>query len=247
MILISIGEGLMLNAYAEPADTIPDKDCIYMPDDYGLDQRSFDESKLENIRSQKDYIYDRKPKQTSVWNDFFMWLLRKIDRGLSSKSFFDFWKILRYFLFALVIFLILSTLLKVNLSGLFYKPVKRKRSVMYETIDEDIHELNFDILIQEAEEKGLYRKAIRLYYLKSLKLLSNKSLIDWEINKTNREYFFELKNTGLQKDFKGITYFFDYIWYGHFEISKDIFDHAKQDFITFQGKINTKKKEVLHQ
>ena len=98
----------------------------------------------------------------------------------------------------------------------------------------NIHELNFDQLIAEAIEKRYFRRAVRLFYLKSLKSMTDKNLIDWRPYKTNYDYQLELNKTPLEEPFSELTYLFNHVWYGNFELNEELFGDAKRQFLEFE-------------
>ena len=51
-------------------------------------------------------------------------------------------------------------------------------------------------------ERKDYKLAVRYLFLKSLKLLSEKEIIELRNNKTNHQYLSEIKNSKFQKHFK---------------------------------------------
>ena len=50
--------------------------------------------------------------------------------------------------------------------------------------------------------------------------MSEKEYISWEIQKTNEDYINELDKEELKSKFTKITRFYDYIWYGDFQIDQ---------------------------
>lgn len=84
----------------------------------------------------------------------------------------------------------------------------------------DIDQVNFDQLVSKALEESNYRLATRYLYLKTLKELSNRAIIDWHFDKTNSDYVNEIKNESIKQLFKRISYIYDYIWYGEFPIDE---------------------------
>jgi hypothetical protein len=83
-----------------------------------------------------------------------------------------------------------------------------------EEIEEKIHEVDLDELIKEALEKKNFRVALRLNFLKVIKLLSEKEKITWAREKTNWQYYFELKDKLLADQYKELTKDFEQYWYG---------------------------------
>ena len=97
-------------------------------------------------------------------------------------------------------------------------------------IDTNIHQTDFYAMVEESVLKNDYRSAIRYYYLLSLKRLSNKEIIEWDSEKTNYDYYQEIKNTEVQKQFQYISYLYDYCWYGEFNIERQEFDASEKAF-----------------
>lgn len=54
--------------------------------------------------------------------------------------------------------------------------------------------------------------------------------IKWDIEKTNTDYFYELKNQAHKDEFGYLSYVYNYIWYGEFEIDENTFVKAEQRF-----------------
>lgn len=57
-------------------------------------------------------------------------------------------------------------------------------------------------MIEEAIANRNYRFALRLNYLRSLKILSDKEIINWKIDKTNHEFIGEIKHSNLKSTFQ---------------------------------------------
>jgi len=210
-------------------------DTSFVKTDYELEQRSFDKEKWRTLSSDDAFLYDRPPPEPSWFDEMWFWLLKHAGvpalEGINNILYYS-----RYLIIGLVILFVIRHLLQANFSSLFFKKTKRK-SINNTLFNENIHELNFEQLIKEAVAKEEYRRAVRLHYLKSLKLLNNKDLIDWKINKTNQEYLHELQKTSLKKGFDQLTYWFDYIWYGEFPVSQATFEQVQQNFNTFNQQI----------
>ena len=77
--------------------------------------------------------------------------------------------------------------LKSNVRGIFYGKQGESKT-KFKIVEEDINKMDFEKRINDAVNNRDYRLAVRLYYLKMLKLLSDKKIIDWQINKTNSAY-----------------------------------------------------------
>lgn len=98
------------------------------------------------------------------------------------------------------------------------------------TQEEDLTQIDLQALIDKALKQGDYRLAVRYMFLKSLKELSGKQLIQWHFEKTNNDYLGELTTPDLKKEFKTVSRLYDYIWYGEFPIDRARFAKAKVRF-----------------
>ena len=60
--------------------------------------------------------------------------------------------------------------------------------------------------------------------------MSDKNLIEWDVEKTNSDYLYEIKNQAQKDDFSYLSYLYNYIWYGEFELDEATFVKAKNAF-----------------
>jgi hypothetical protein len=121
---------------------------------------------------------------------------------------------------------------------LFRKKSRPVEEQMEEQSAENIFETNFEKEIQKAVEAKNYRLAVRLMYLRTLRDLSNRNLINYTHEKTNSDYLFQLAGTSYYKNFFKLTRSFDYTWYGHFELSQDGFGFIQNDFSSFKQQLS---------
>jgi len=138
-------------------------------------------------------------------------------------------KILGFLLIAFVIFKIVSAYMNDDGNWIFGRK-SDKINIQAKDIETKLHETDFKTLVEEALLKNDYRSAIRYYYLLSLKKLSNKEIIEWDSEKTNYDYFQEIKEEKVKKQFQYISYIYDYAWYGEFNIEKPEFNTSEQAF-----------------
>lgn len=117
----------------------------------------------------------------------------------------------------------------------FFSRKNKKVAITGEDLHENIHDINFAEVISSFEKQKDYRSAIRYRFLMVLKNLADKKLINWNPEKTNRDYFAELKNADLKDRFSELIYIFDYVWYGEFEINEDNYNHFKEKFLKFKA------------
>lgn len=190
---------------------------------------SFDQHIIDEFKGDADFIYAQPPGTRpnflkTLFNKFFQWLVMIFgNEG-----------------FALLVLIIVILVGVVGLGFAFYGifgigktiPIYSKdvNGLDYSVKDENIHELNFVDEIDLAVEQQDYRRAIRMIYLYSLKLLSDKNVIDWLPAKTNHDYLYEIKNKHFQKQFSQLSYYFEYVWYGDFQANAIQFKEMKNAF-----------------
>lgn len=114
-----------------------------------------------------------------------------------------------------------------------------KKQTRLNTADEeepemdDIFAINYQKEIDKAANSGNYRLAIRLMFLRLLKNLSEKNIIQYKHDRTNLDYLMQLSTTQYYKDFFRITRNYEYSWYGKFPVSDDVYKVIKNDFEHF--------------
>ena len=102
---------------------------------------------------------------------------------------------------------------------------------------DDIFAINYQREIDKAAVAGNYRLAIRLMFLRLLKNLSQKNIIQYKHDRTNFDYLLQLSSTKYYNDFFTITRHYEYSWYGKFEISSDTYSFIKNEFDNFDPAI----------
>ena len=197
-------------------------------DSAAIEVRYPSKEKIEKFKSDRDYQYntDTTPPENPLAK-FWYWLTQKLNNFLRSAAYKSVWQ---YVIMAGIAALAIWLLWKAEfLGGVFGKKAK-KGLLDYEVLTENIHEIDFDQSIEEAVVQRNFRLAIRLYYLKHLKQLSDKELIDWKPTKTNRSYLYELSDEKIKNNFENLTRQFEYVWYGDFNISEQEFQELKTGF-----------------
>ncbi|UOB18042.1 DUF4129 domain-containing protein [Abyssalbus ytuae] len=136
----------------------------------------------------------------------------------------------------LAIYLLIRFLLGEKASGFFVK--KDKHIAPLEIQEENIEKIDFDHLIKNAVEQNNYRLAVRYLYLKTLKNLSQAKVIDWHFEKTNSDYYNEIENEEIKYEYKKVSYLYDYVWYGEFNLDASSFKDANRRFNNLEKLIN---------
>ncbi|MGB5944142.1 MAG: DUF4129 domain-containing protein [Leeuwenhoekiella sp.] len=130
--------------------------------------------------------------------------------------------------FGVVLFLV-WLFMKIDTSG---SPLigNKPGEVILSSEQEIIENKDIQQLIDEALAQKNYRLAVRYSYLLILQKLSQKEIINWQVQKTNHDYVYEIKDDSLKTQFAKVTRIYDFIWYGNFEVDDSAFAKAKQEF-----------------
>lgn len=97
-------------------------------------------------------------------------------------------------------------------------------------LDEYIHETDLDRFLREALAAANWPLAVRLYFLQTIKSLSERSAISWSKEKTNRDYLKEMRQHPLSAQFRDVTRQYEQVWYGNQPISAEEFAQLEPEF-----------------
>jgi hypothetical protein len=201
-----------------------------------VDIRSFNSQKLRDFKNDRDFQYDRLQEPVkSLWDRFwewFWWQVREIMRTKAGKR--TVWTTLTILAIAAIVFFVIKVM-GMKDGGLFGR--NSNGDLAFTTSSEDINNISFDEAIRKAIEDRNFRLAIRLLYLQSLKQLSDKGYIQWQINKTNSDYIMEVAGNPWQSLFKKLTYKFEYTWYGEMNIGNEEFQNLNVQFQQFNKQL----------
>lgn len=201
-----------------------------------LELRSFEDS-LNEKYSGEEFNYDVKDGEAqNLLARFLTWVFK----GLRNTFGIDlppgalvFLEYLIYILMGgLVIYLLVKFFVGENVSSIFTK--NAKSIIDINLSEEHIENIDLDALIKSALEKKDYRLAIRYQYLKALKTLSQKDIIDWHYEKTNLDYQREIVTPKVKSLFTEVSYLYDYIWYGEQEIDEIKYNTAHSRFVALK-------------
>ena len=204
--------------------------------------RNFDVQKIESLQKLKKYDYGKAPIANKPSSTTFMLMLERFLQKLFTLLFSK-WEnlsivgsILRILIYIAFFSFILYVLYQVfNLRHVFSRR-KTSLHIPYDIEKEDIQELDFNYLIQDALKNKQYRLAVRLQYLNTLKKLNEYHYIQWSIEKTNWQYMFELKEPYKSK-FIQITNVFDWVWYGEHSIDEQEYNQIEKQFSNYNKSI----------
>lgn len=202
-----------------------------------MEARHFDPA-FKTKYKDKSFIYEFKTPEKNAWDrfkesvaEFLNDLFGLAGDNISATTVALILKILAALIILFVIYLIVKAIMNKEGKWIFGRN-SDKKIIEYSEVEQNIHSVNFEKLIQEAMNRGESRLVIRYYYLWLLKKMADKSIIEWDIEKTNSDYSYEIKNENLKEEFNYLSYLYNYIWYGEFELTEDIFHKTIKSFET---------------
>jgi hypothetical protein len=198
--------------------------------------RHFNRQTINELQADPDLKYESGPAAISLWQRFKIWLNNLLNKLFRVAATTDWGNILIAVLSIGIIVYVILRLLKVDALKMFYKETE-KSPMRMAVIEENIHAMDFEKLLQEAIDKKEYRLAIRLQFLQALKILSDRHLIQWEPGKTNHDYINELSQQTLKSGFNELNFYFEYSWYGHFNVKQDLFNKVNNIFHAWRARI----------
>lgn len=212
-----------------------------------IDSAVHESRKFENLKakySDSDFNYIEKPVKvdTNAWDRFwnavgrFLSNLFDFGNGPNSLSGLEIaMKVIAILIILFVVYLIVKTIISKEGGWIFSK--SSNKITVSETTEENIHSLDFNTLITKIKNEKNYRLATRYYYLWLLKTLSDRNIIEWDIEKTNGDYLNEISNLELKNEFQFLSYVYEYSWYGEFNLNETDFEKTEIAFL----KLITKK------
>ncbi|WP_422350703.1 DUF4129 domain-containing protein [Flagellimonas sp.] len=221
-------------------------DTLIKHDDANIVPLEISEGHLKPFLEDEAFNYEIVKTDSSWWDNFKDWMynillqifewLFGVEAAVGAVA--SFLQILPYILLGILLFLIIGFFVKANTRSLIYTQ-KNPNVVSLSEEERIIKTEDIQQLIRDALAQKNYRLAIRYYYLFILKLLTERELIEWQLQKTNDDYIAELSNSQLKTPFSRATLLYDYIWYGEFNIDQDRYTKAEQVFVTLKNAIAT--------
>lgn len=206
-------------------------------DTSSVKQIHFDTNFKEKYQ-EKPFIYEEKTPVQSLWERFQEWFTQWLKSNFDVQDSQKAMTILDYavniiavILIVIVIFLIIKAIL--NKEGTWIFGSKSDRNLIrYDEIEKNLYLVDFEKLIKDSIKSGEHRLSIRYYYLFLLKKMSEKQIIEWDVEKTNSDYTYEIKSPELKANFEYLSYLYNYMWYGEFDLTLEDFEKAKKAFET---------------
>ena len=207
---------------------------IYIDENDTLNKVHF-ETNFQTKYNTPEFDYEVKIPKKNWWDRFQDWLSFILDKIFSFSNIQESLyytqitlKVIGVIIFLIVVYFITKLILNKEGNWIFGKSVKNK--IEYDDLEQNLTKIDFEKLIEQTKDSQNKRLAIRYYYLWVLKKLTEKEFIDFNPEKTNSDYYNELKIEKMRDDFKYVSYLYNNIWYGEFEIFSETFEKAQESF-----------------
>src|SRR5690554_223977 len=213
------------------SDSVSDssfKTPVIVADTTVVDVRLPDESIIESYYTNPDFQYEGVPPNPNTFMGMVIyWVTRFINYIIGTPIGNFILKVVVYVSIAGVVILLLNQLLDGNLVNILRRR-KSDKSISPNVSEEELEKLDFEKLYSSALESSNFADATRYAFLIVLKLLYNKELIQFSIEKTNHDYASELEGKPVAPLFKKLAYYYEYVEYGDFEIDEIKFKIVQQ-------------------
>lgn len=234
------------SVYPQEVDSVAEIKEVRYDESSGLEPVKFDRSRIDNYKNSKDFEYLQTSEKDNWWTRFKKWVNEKYKQFLNwlfgdykaSPLLAFIIEIIPFVLLVLMLALIAWLFSRLNPGGRILQQPKTSQVFLSEE-EELVKNEDLPALIKEAVRNGQFRLAVRYYYLNELRKLDNLDLIEYEFQKTNRDYNSELKDENIRKHFAEITMLYEFIWYGSFQVSESDYRLVEKGFLRMEQSLNS--------
>jgi hypothetical protein len=208
---------------------MPVKDSSYL-NTYML--REVPQSKVDKYLADRDYEYANDPEY---------WKKDKIQNNTSPSLFTRLIRnrVFQWTLFLLVIAAIIYGVIQLARENNFRWFSRRSEKTQEGDPDSLLRgPVDYDELIRKYQAEGNYRFAIRYLFLRLIHSAADKNIIQVRDSTTNTEIGRAFGQHPLASQFRYLATAYEYIYFGDFNLNKEIFDSLKMKFEVFQEKIS---------
>jgi hypothetical protein len=207
----------------------PVKDSSFL-NTYAL--REVSQPRVDKYQSDRDYEYANDPEY---------WRKDKIQNNPGPSSFWNFLtnKAFQWIFYLGVI--VLAVYVIFLLAGENNFKWFSRRSEQLQQVEPDSlggGPMDYDNAIRKYQAEGNYRFAIRYLYLRLIHSATEKNVIQIRDSTTNAEIGRAFGQHPLASQFRYLATAYEYIYFGDFNLNKEIFDALKMKFEAFQEKIS---------
>lgn len=206
----------------EASDEVPDVHDV-------ITFRTVPDSIVENLKRDKDFEYANDPEfweaeRARVTNE----ITGKQEPTWLGKLFAQTW--FQRVLLALMVCLLVFAVVKIALSNRMMMMRRAARKFNMEEDDAALQKEDLDKLVQQAEQEGNFRLAVRYRYMKTLQQMDARGMIQLDAKSTNWDYVNRMSGHPLKKQFLLLTRAYEYVWYGEYPLNGEQYQYLKTEF-----------------
>ncbi len=102
---------------------------------------------------------------------------------------------------------------------------------------DDIMTSDWETLLKQAINSGNMRMAIRYSYLLLLQLMQRRQMIHYRADKTNYDYYYEIKDNSIKLSFKQLTRQYEFSWYGNYPVPEQAYQAYLNEFNQLKSRL----------
>jgi len=207
---------------------MPVKDSSYLS---AFALRTVPQSNVKRYLADRDYEYANDPeywKKDKIGNDTSPSLFARLLRN----------KVFQWTLFLLVIAVVIYGIFQLARENNFRWFSRSSEQASEAEADSLLRgSVNYDELIRKYQAEGNYRFAIRYLFLRLINTAADKNIIQIRDSTTNTEIGRAFSQHPLALQYRYLATAYEYIYFGDFNLNKEVFDLLKMKFEAFQEKI----------
>lgn len=209
----------------------------FPPDSSKVQVRTVDAETLQELTDDPVFNYKELAQNPdSFWNRFMQWLFQFMQFLMDNKWASIFIRIAFFGIFAVVLIALINHILGGNLHAAF-SGKKASNELSLNIREANLEQDNYEELLAQALSQQNFHDAVRILYLKALNQLNQADLISWKPDKTNHDYLRELMDHPSRQTFNRLTYFYEYVEYGDFDIDASGFEHVQRIYQDFTKQV----------
>jgi hypothetical protein len=191
---------------------------------------------VNSLKNKDDFWYadgvENKEKKEKSNNQSVDWLI-SFFKFLNSDTF----KYFSWIVISAILLYFIYLFLKNNGISIF-APKPKNIATAEVDINSNIFEIDFKAELEKNIAAKNYSMAIRLHFLKTLRMFAELQLLEHSPDKTNFDYLMELQGKSTFKDFSVAVRYYEYVVYGNFEVNEQQFSVIQQHFNSLYQKIS---------
>lgn len=192
--------------------------------------REFSQKKLNQFKNLEEFNYtEARRVNSNPIGQFLAWLWKNSFGYILGRGDATFWEIIIYFMAIFFIIFAIRQFIRIKISPVLYQS-SNGLLIKQSYPDDNIFGKDFDSLLNASITEKDFRLAVRILYLMLIKNLNDNKKISWHFGKTNQQLSGEIENTNLRNYFLKLTWIYECIWYGKFNIDSAKFRSVHKNF-----------------